>query len=125
MHENEIGRIVVDATVMLHQDIGPGLLESVYSLVLADLLSQRGLNVDREVPIPFVVAGHEFAQGFRADMIVEHRVIIELKSVERLHLRSQNRTLLAAARRQLDLWTGGRDCGDDRAGSLPVAGRSG
>ena len=85
MHENDIGRIIVDSAVKLHMDIGPGLLESVYSVLLADLLMQKGLCVEREVPIPIIFGGRSFTQGFRADMIVEKSVIIELKSVEQIH----------------------------------------
>ena len=80
--ENEIGTIVVDSAVRLHRELGPGLLESVYEAVLAHELESRGLNVSRQVPIPLTYRGIQFDEGFRADIIVENKVILELKSVE-------------------------------------------
>jgi GxxExxY protein len=82
MNENEIGKIVVDAAVELHKELGPGLLETVYEVLLAHELQKRGLVVERQVPIPIKYHGIEFLEGFRADLIVDKRVIIELKSVE-------------------------------------------
>ena len=75
---------VVDAAFHLHKDLGPGLLESVYEIVLAKLLEQRGLSVERQKPIPIHYAGLRFDEGFRADLIVEGSLLIELKSVENL-----------------------------------------
>ena len=85
MTENEIGRIVVDVAVNVHKGLGPGLLESVYEAVLAKQLVKRGLNVCRQVPIPIVFDGDRFDEGFRADIIVNQSVILELKSIEQLH----------------------------------------
>ena len=82
MDENEIGRIIVDAAIAVHRELGPGLLESVYEAVLAQELRNRGLNVERQVPVPIVWRGMKFDEGFRADLIVEGKVITELKSVE-------------------------------------------
>ncbi len=82
MTENQIGRIVVDAAVSVHRDLGPGLLESVYEAVLAHELRKRGLGADRQVPVPIEYHGIRFDEGFRADLIVEDKVILELKSVE-------------------------------------------
>ena len=82
MTENEIGKIVVDCAVRLHKEIGPGLLETVYEVLLAHELQQRGLKVERQVPVPITFHGITFEEGFRADMVVEGRVILELKSVE-------------------------------------------
>ena len=84
MEENEIGRIVVDAAVKVHRELGPGLLESVYELVLAKELECRGLRVARQVAVPIEYRGIRFDEGFRADIIVEGKVILELKSVEQL-----------------------------------------
>jgi len=84
MHENEIGTLIVDCAVHLHQGLGPGLLETVYETVLARRLEKRGLRVDRQVPIPIEFDGEKFNEGFRADLIVEGKVIIELKSVEKV-----------------------------------------
>ena len=85
MHENEIGTLVVDAAVQLHRDLGPGLLETVYEVTLATLLRKRGLSVERQVPIPIEYDGHKFDEGFRADLIIEGKVIVELKSIEKVH----------------------------------------
>jgi GxxExxY protein len=82
MDEKEIGRVVVDAAVRVHRELGPGLLESVYEAVLAQELRDRGLQVQRQVPIPIVWREMKFDEGFRADLIVEGKVIAELKSVE-------------------------------------------
>jgi len=81
MTENEIGKIVVDAAVSVHRDLGPGLLETVYEVALAHVLRQRGLAVKRQVPIPIEYCGIRFDEGFRADIIIEGKVILELKSV--------------------------------------------
>ena len=85
MTENEIGAIVVDVAVNVHKGLGPGLLESVYEVVTAKQLVKRGLCVCRQVPIPIAFDGDHFDEGFRADIIVNQSVILELKSVEQLH----------------------------------------
>jgi GxxExxY protein len=79
---NLISGGIVDAAVHVHSRLGPGLLESVYESVLAYELQKRGLKVDRQVPVRVVYAGLQFEEGFRADLIVEDAVIVELKSVE-------------------------------------------
>jgi len=84
MHENEIGSVVVECAVALHQDLGPGLLETVYEVTLARALERRGLSVRRQVAVPIEYEGETFAEGFRADLIVEGKVLLELKSVERV-----------------------------------------
>jgi GxxExxY protein len=82
MTENEIAKIIVDTAFHIHKKLGPGLLETVYEVVLAHGLQKRGLKVERQVPIAIVFDGIRFNEGFRADLIVEDKVIIELKSVE-------------------------------------------
>jgi len=82
MKENEIGKIVVDAAIAVHRALGPGLLETVYEVVLTHELQKRGLPVERQIPISIQYDGVKFDEGFRADIIVEKKVIIELKSVE-------------------------------------------
>ena len=82
MMENEIGEIVVDAAVSVHRDLGPGLLETVYEVVFAHVLKRRGLAVERQVPVPIEYRGIKFDEGFRADIIIEGKVILELKSVQ-------------------------------------------
>jgi GxxExxY protein len=84
MTENEIGESVVDCAVKLHMRLGPGLLESVYETVLCYELQKRGLSVQRQVPIPITYDNMLFTEGFRADLIVDGKVILELKSVEQV-----------------------------------------
>ena len=82
MTENEIGKIIVNRAVQIHKELGPGLFESVYEVILAHELVQLGLRVERQVPIAIEFHGMTFNEGFRADLIVEDKVIVELKSVE-------------------------------------------
>ncbi len=82
MTRSEIGKIVVDCVVRLHKELGPGLLETVYEVLLAHELQQQGLKVERQIPVPITFRGITFEEGFRADIVVEGRVILELKSVE-------------------------------------------
>jgi GxxExxY protein len=84
MTENEIAKIIVDAAFQVHKRLGPGLLESVYEVILAHELKKRGLNVKRQVPVPIVFDEIKFNEGFRADLMVEEKVIVELKSVEKV-----------------------------------------
>ena len=84
MNENQIAKEVVDAAVKIHTKLGLGLLESVYEAVLTRELERRGLRVERQVPIPIEYEGLKFDEGFRADIIVEGKVILEVKSVEQL-----------------------------------------
>jgi GxxExxY protein len=82
MHENEIATEIVDAAYHIHETFGSGMLESAYQAILTHELNKRGLQVRSEVPIPIVYDGIQISTGFRADMIVEDKVIIELKSIE-------------------------------------------
>ena len=84
MTENEIATVVVDAALRVHRTLGPGLLESVYEAALAFELRDRGLQVQRQVPIPVRYRNVTLEEGFRADLVVETKVIVELKSVERV-----------------------------------------
>ena len=81
MTENQIGKIVVDAAIALHRSLGPGLLETVYEITLAYELQKSGLIVQRQVPIPIIYDNLHFDEGFRADIIVNGLVVLELKSV--------------------------------------------
>ena len=85
MDENAIGTIVVDCAVKLHKSLGPGLLETVYEAVLAKQLVRAGLVIDRQKPIPIEFDGLKFDEGFRADLVVNGLVILELKSIEEVH----------------------------------------
>ncbi|MDR4503195.1 MAG: GxxExxY protein [Candidatus Scalindua sp.] len=82
MTENEIGKVVVDESIVLHKELGPGLLETVYEVILVRELGRRKLKVQRQVTIPIEYNGIKFEEAFKADIIVENKVILELKSVE-------------------------------------------
>jgi len=85
MDENEIAAVVVDAAYKIHVSTGPGLLESAYAAMLIYELEQRGLSLQTEVPIPLVYDGVVLSQtAYRADVIVNDKVVLELKSVEKL-----------------------------------------
>ena len=75
---------VVDAAVRIHRDLGPGLLESVYEMVLAGSLARRGMKVDRQRPIDIVFEDVRYQAAFRIDLLVEDALLVEVKSVERL-----------------------------------------
>jgi GxxExxY protein len=84
MNENQLSKIVLDAAFKVHTKTGPGLLETVYEVLLAYELRQQGLKVERQLPIPIRYNELVFEEGFRADLLVEDKVIVELKSVEEL-----------------------------------------
>ena len=84
MTENQIGTIVIEAAIAVHRELGPGLLETVYEVILARELGDRGLKVERQLPVPIQYKDIRFDEGFRADLIVEDKVVLELKSVERV-----------------------------------------
>ena len=76
---------MVDAALAVHRELGPGLLESVYEAALAYELEDRGLRVRRQVSIPVHYRNLRFDEGYRADLVVEDKIIVEIKSVESLH----------------------------------------
>ncbi|MBX3490525.1 MAG: GxxExxY protein [Parvibaculum sp.] len=80
----ELSAEIVDAALKLHKGLGPGLLESVYEAVLERDLRRRGLKVERQKPLSFEYDGMEFADTLRIDLLVDQRIIVEIKSVERL-----------------------------------------
>lgn len=84
MTENDVAKVIVDCAFKVHTALGPGLLESVYETVMAHELKKRGLKVQRQLPIPIVYESIRFDEGFRADLVVNDLVIVELKSVELL-----------------------------------------
>ena len=84
MNENKIGAIIVDEAVRIHKKLGPGLMEIVYEAVLARRLEKRGLVVERQKPVSIEFEENNFDEGFRADLIINGLVIIELKSVAKL-----------------------------------------
>jgi GxxExxY protein len=81
--ENEIATIVVDAALKIHKQLGSGLMESAYQKVMMIELAKRGLSVESEVPIPVIFEGNQIDSGFRADIVVENKVILELKAIQR------------------------------------------
>jgi GxxExxY protein len=84
MKENDIGTVILDAATKIHRELGPGLLELVYEVILAHELEQRGIKVQRQIPISIEYKGVKFTEGFKADLIVENKVIVELKAVEKI-----------------------------------------
>jgi GxxExxY protein len=82
MTENEIAKQILDAAFLVHTKLGPGLLESVYEVVLAHELRKSGLAIERQKPMPITYDGVRFDEAFRTDLLVNEKVIIELKSVE-------------------------------------------
>lgn len=84
MTENEIGTIIVDSAIEVHIHIGPGLLESAYQKCIAHELESRGLNVSEEVDLPLQYKGIRLNCGYRLDLLVNQKVIVEIKTVKSL-----------------------------------------
>lgn len=84
MTENEVASFIVDASYQIHKRLGPGLLESVYEAILVYELRKRNLEVQRQVPVSLLWDDLEFAEAFRADLLVENKVLVELKSIEKI-----------------------------------------
>jgi GxxExxY protein len=84
MGENDIARQIVDAAFKVHSALGPGLFESVYERVLSYELEQRGLNVLRQHPVPVIYESIRIDEAFKADLVVQDKVIVELKSIEEI-----------------------------------------
>ena len=84
MTENQLASQILDAAFLVHTNVGPGLLESVYEVVLAHELRKAGVAVQRQKPMPITYDGILFEEGYRADLLVEGKVIVELKSVTAL-----------------------------------------
>jgi GxxExxY protein len=105
MNPNEITGQIIDAAYKLHVELGPGLLETVYEAALCHELRKRGFRVQRQIPIAIEYDGLKFDEGFRADLLVEEMVIVELKSTEKNHPihAKQLRTHLVLAKLQLGL----------------------
>ena len=90
---NALAKITVDCAYRLHCETGPGLLESVYEVVLAKMLTDKGIHVERQIPIPIQLMGSTFTEGFRADLLLNKTLLIELKSVEKLQRVHSKQTL--------------------------------
>ncbi|MBO6495366.1 MULTISPECIES: GxxExxY protein [Roseivirga] len=84
MTENEISYKIIGIAIELHRNVGPGLLESAYETALAYDLRQSGLNVQQQLPLPFLYKEVKMEVGYRVDLLVENKVIVEVKSVETL-----------------------------------------
>ena len=84
MSENELATIAVDVAYQIHSKLGPGLLESVYHAIMLHELRKRGLFVEFERPVPVIWDEVQLEVGFRADLIVERKLILELKSIEQI-----------------------------------------
>lgn len=82
--ENDLARAVLDAAFSVHRNLGPGLLESVYELALAVELEERQIDFVRHKAVPVIYKGNRLGEGFRADFIVAEKLLLELKSVDRL-----------------------------------------
>ena len=82
---DEISGDILDVAIRIHRDLGPGLLESVYETVLAGKLTQVGYRVERQRPVDIVFEGLRFDAAFRIDLLIDQRVLVEIKSVERLN----------------------------------------
>jgi GxxExxY protein len=80
----ELAKAAVDCGFRIHKELGPGLLESVYEAILADGLSRVGIFVERQRPLPISFEGVQLNEGYRVDLLIEGRLIVEIKSVERL-----------------------------------------
>lgn len=85
MTENELARIVVDSAYKIHTQLGPGLLESAYQTILAHELTKRNLKIETEVLLPVQYDGIVIEAGYRADIVVEDLIILELKSIEQVN----------------------------------------
>ena len=105
MTENEIAKQIVDAAFRVHSTLGPGLLESVYETVMAKELEKRGLSVVCQLPVALIYDGIELGLAFKADLVVEGKVIVEVKSVSELHPvhKKQLATYLRLADKRLGL----------------------
>jgi len=85
LHINEITGTIVNSAMKVHSFLGPGLLESAYQACLAHELGNRGIEVAMQVPLPVVYEGRKLEVGYRVDLLVAHRVVVEIKSVEAIH----------------------------------------
>ncbi|WP_299583187.1 GxxExxY protein [uncultured Sunxiuqinia sp.] len=82
MTENEISRIIVDSAFLIHKQLGSGLFESVYEEILALELEERGLRIERQKPLPVIWKEQKLEHGFRIDLMINRKVIIEIKSID-------------------------------------------
>lgn len=103
--EEDLTELIIGCSIKLHKTLGPGLFESVYQSTLSYELIKAGLTIQQQVPVPLIYAGKKFETSFRIDILVENRVIVELKAVDRLapvHY-AQILTYLRIARKEVGL----------------------
>ena len=105
MKYNELSGLIIKASIAVHRELGPGLLESVYQCCLFQELKDMGLLVVEQVPVPVIYKGKRMAQDLRLDLLVDNRVVVEIKSVEMIHPvhRAQLITYLKLADKKLGL----------------------
>lgn len=84
MHINEISGQIVDSAIRVHGLLGPGLLESVYEVILAYELKKRGLHVQRQIAVPIVYDSLRFEEGYRLDLLVDESIVVEIKSIDQI-----------------------------------------
>ena len=85
MNENELSKVVLDVAFKIHKELGPGLFESVYEAIMAyELMNEYNLNVHRQRPIPVIWKDVKLELGFRSALIIEEKLIVEIKSIEAL-----------------------------------------
>jgi len=85
MTENELSRIVLDKAFEIHKELGPGLFESVYESIMSyELINKHGLDVQRQKPIPVIWKGVKLDLGFRSDILIDNKLVVEIKSIESL-----------------------------------------
>jgi GxxExxY protein len=82
---NALSNQIIGAALRVHSELGPGLLESAYEVCLAFELNNEGYRIERQVPVPVLYRGRQLECGYRIDLLVEDRIIVEIKAVERLH----------------------------------------
>lgn len=85
MHENELSEIIIGSAIKVHKSLGPGLLESAYEECLYYELNKNGLNVEKQKPMPLIYDDVKLDVGYRIDILVENKIVIEIKSVEALN----------------------------------------
>ena len=105
MDENDLASVVIGSAIEVHRSLGPGLLESAYHECLMYELGLRGLQFQSEVKVPVIYKGLKVGEAYRLDLIVEHRLIVELKAVERINdlHKAQLLTYLRLTNRKLGL----------------------
>jgi GxxExxY protein len=84
VHIDEISSAVIDECIAIHRELGPGLFETVYETILAGRLQVRGFKAERQIAVPLLFDGHNFETAFRIDILVEDRLVLEIKAVEQL-----------------------------------------